>query len=411
VYKVLKVSDGWILECVECGNRFDSDPKLFFCPKCNSLLQLFATKNFLAEELFDNEFVERRVWRYRRTLPVSLGAEPVTLNEGGTPLVKSVHIADEIGAEKLYVKAEGENPTGSFKDRGMTVAVTRAKESGAKTLVCASTGNTAASLAAYAARSGLKAAVVLPAGKVASGKLVQAYVHGVHLIRVGGNFDKALGMTMDLVSENSELYLVNSVNPYRIEGQKTVSYELFEQLGRTVPDYVVLPVGNAGNISAVWKGFKELQSWGVTQRLPKLIGVQAAGAAPIVEMIVSGRSQIKPWSSPATIASAISIGNPASWKKALAAIKESGGTAIAVSDKEIVQARMDLASKEGLFVENASAAPVAALRRLRRTLDKGSVVVCIATGHGLKDQDTIDWDPKSAPIAEDRKSLAKLISA
>jgi len=246
---------------------------------------------------------------------------------------------------------------------------------------------------------------------VASGKLVQAFVHGAQLIRVGGNFDKALGMTTELVSENDGLYLVNSVNPYRVEGQKTVSYELFEQLGRRVPDYVVLPVGNAGNISAVWKGFKELKSWGVTQRLPKLIGVQAAGAAPIVEMIASGRSQIKPWSSPATIASAISIGNPASWRKALTAIRESGGTAIAVSDKEIVQARMDLASKEGLFVENASAAPVAALRRLRRSLNKRSVIVCIATGHGLKDQDTIDWDPKSAPIAEDKKGLAKLILA
>jgi threonine synthase len=405
------VNDGWVLECIECGNRLDVDPKLFFCPKCKNLLQLLAPDSVLPNELFCDQFGELRVWRYRRTLPVSIKAEPVTLNEGGTPLIRSIHLSEETEAEELYIKAEGENPTGSFKDRGMTVTVTRAKESGAKTLVCASTGNTAASLAAYAARSGLKAAVILPAGKVASGKLVQAFVHGAQLIRVGGNFDKALGMTTELVSENDGLYLVNSVNPYRVEGQKTVSYELFEQLGRRVPDYVVLPVGNAGNISAVWKGFKELKSWGVTQRLPKLIGVQAAGAAPIVEMIASGRSQIKPWSSPATIASAISIGNPASWRKALTAIRESGGTAIAVSDKEIVQARMDLASKEGLFVENASAAPVAALRRLRRSLNKRSVIVCIATGHGLKDQDTIDWDPKSAPIAEDKKGLAKLILA
>jgi len=305
----------------------------------------------------------------------------VSLGEGGTPLVRTKRLASSVGLDKLYAKNDGQNPTGSFKDRGMSVAVTRARTLGAKALICASTGNTAASLAAYAAKAGLYSVVVVPRAGVASGKLGQAFAYGARVFGVEGNFDQALATVFDLVRRDERFYLMNSVNPFRIEGQKITAFEIYEQLGR-VPDYVVLPVGNAGNISAIWKGFKELRKSGVVDSAPSMMGVQAAGASPLATAFSTG-GDFKPLKEPRTVASAIRIGNPVSWKKALRAITESGGRAVVVSDDEIMAARRRLAEDEGLLVEAASAAPFAALTRLK--LPRGATVVCIATGNGLKD--------------------------
>jgi threonine synthase len=273
---------------------------------------------------------------------------------------------------------------------------------GARALVCASTGNTAASLAAYAAKACLPAVVVVPRGKIATGKLGQAFSYGARVFGVEGNFDAALNLVFELVKKHGEFYLVNSVNPFRIEGQKVAAFEIFEQLGE-VPDYVVLPVGNAGNISAFWKGFKELKESGISRKLPRMIGVQAEGAAPIAEAVSRG-GDVKPWPEPNTVASAIRIGSPVSWRKALNAIKESGGTALTVSDREILDAREELATKEGLLVEAASAAPAAALQKL--SLPRRAKVVCIATGTGLKDIADYELKMEVEPVA-DADALAK----
>jgi threonine synthase len=318
---------------------------------------------------------------YRRFLPVSASTPLVTLNEGNTPLVRVENLEAARSVGSLYAKNDGQNPTGSFKDRGMSSALTRAKEVGSKALVCASTGNTAASLAAYAAKARMPAIVVVPKGNVAKGKLGQAFAYGARVFGVEGNFDAALKMVFELVKEDKRLYLVNSVNPFRIEGQKVAAYETYEQLGG-VPDYVVLPVGNAGNISAVWKGFKELRAFGIAKKLPKMVAVQAEGAAPFAEAVSSGQ-ELKPWTEPSTVASAIRIGNPVSWKKARAAVRDSRGTTVTVSDSEILDARRELGETEGLLVEAASAAPFAALRKLK--FPRKATVVCIATGNGLKD--------------------------
>ena len=318
--------------------------------------------------------------RYFEHLPVSDATPIVTLDEGDTPLIFSERLSLETGAE-VWLKYEGLNPTGSFKDRGMTVAVTRAKSLGAKALVCASTGNTAASLAAYGARAGIPAVVVVPQGGVASGKLGQAFAHGARVFGVTGTFDNALKVVFDLVQKDVRFYLVNSVNPFRVEGQKVAAFEIYEQLGG-VPDYVVLPVGNAGNISAIWKGFKELRDLGIAKDLPAMIGVQAEGAAPLATAFSKG-TRFEPWSDPRTEASAIRIGNPVSWKKALRAVNKSGGKLVTVSDKEILTARARLSAAEGVLVEAASAAPIAALASLG--LPSRSKVVCIATGTGFKD--------------------------
>jgi len=350
------------------------------------------------------------VWRYAKALPIDRGTPHVTLGEGGTPLVPSVFIAKSRKFKALRFKNEGQNPTGSFKDRGMTVAVTRALEAGARTLICASTGNTSASLAAYAARAGLRAVVLLPAGKVAPGKLIQAAAHGAKILKVDGDFEKALGIVREVAAADDRIYLVNSINPYRVEGQKTAAFETYEQLGRRVPDYVVLPVGNAGNISAIWKGFEELREWGITKELPVMVGVQASGAAPIVEAIAEGAESVEAWAEPSTVASAIRIGNPASWKKAVRAIRKSGGTAISVEDDEIMKARDELASKEGIFLEPASAAPVAALSHLHDLIRSDDMVVCIGTGSGLKDPETVKRRGKGMPKGNDGPSLRHLLS-
>jgi threonine synthase len=338
------------------------------------------------------------VWRYKELLPVSTSCA-VTLDEGGTGLPESTRLAEGLGLEEVYFKNEGQNPTGSFKDRGMTIAVTRAIEVGTRTILCASTGNTSASMAAYAARAGLKAVVLIPKGKISHGKLLQAIVHGARIQQVRGNFDAALKKARAM-ADTGALYLVNSLNPYRIEGQKTLAFEIWEQLGK-VPETVIVPVGNAGNISAIWKGFWELKNLAITNRTPRMIGVQAAGAAPIASAFMKGKRAVTPWMRPETAATAIRIGAPASWKKALRAVKESGGTMLTVSDDEILRSQRLLADHEGIFAEPASAASVAGLAKAARSklVTRGERIVCVITGHGLKDPDTaVKRSPKPASV-------------
>jgi len=383
---------------------YRKDPRTHICARCGNLLELVKRRHLDYTSLVSGG-QHLSVWRYAKALPAGEKSNRVTLGEGGTPLARSVSFGKALKLKNLYFKNEGQNPTGSFKDRGMTVAVTRAIECGARVLVCASTGNTSASLAAYAARAGLPSAVLLPEGKVAPGKLLQAVAHGSRILKVKGDFDWALEIVREIVEENDSVYLVNSINPYRVEGQKTLAYEIYEQLEMSVPDYVVLPVGNAGNISALWKGFKELHDWGISDRLPAMVGVQAKGAAPIADALARGFRSIERWPRPSTVATAIRIGNPVSWKKAVAAIEESHGEAITVSDAEMIRARNELASKEGIFVELASAAPVAALGHLRREIGSESVVVCVATGNGLKEPESLGVDLSGAPVVKDSRTF------
>jgi threonine synthase len=318
---------------------------------------------------------------YRNRLPVPPGARAITLHEGNTPLIDAPLLAASIGFEgRLLLKYEGLNPTGSFKDRGMTVAMTMAVAAGAKAVICASTGNTSAAAAAYAARAGLRAYVVVPQGKIALGKLSQAVMHGATVLAVDGSFDDAFTI-VQAVGDRSEVTVVNSINPYRLQGQKTASFEICDVLGRA-PDYHFLPVGNAGNITAYWMGYKEYHAEGTIRALPKMMGFQAAGAAPIV----LGHKVDKP----ETIASAIRIGNPVSWKLAEAARDESGGIIESVTDDDILDAYKRLASTDGVFAEPASAASVAGLFKLLKSgrMPGGATVVCTLTGHGLKDPDS-----------------------
>ena len=318
--------------------------------------------------------------RYRAYLPVTLHTPVVTLLEGDTPLIRARRLERELGQKglELYLKYEGLNPTGSFKDRGMTVAVSKALEENSKAVICASTGNTSASAAAYAGRAGLKCVVLVPKAKIAVGKLAQALVHGAKVIAVDGNFDAALRLVREIASAR-RITLVNSLNPYRIEGQKTGAFEICDDL-ETAPDYHAIPVGNAGNITAYWQGYREYKRHGKISHLPRMIGFQALGASPIVQ----GRI----FKNPKTIATAIRIGNPASWKKAEAARDASGGLIGTVTDQEILSAYRMLASLEGIFVEPASAASVAGVLKLsRKKYFKGRKIVCVLTGHGLKDPD------------------------
>jgi threonine synthase len=319
--------------------------------------------------------------RFFSRLPVKDRAQIVTLLEGNTPLIRADRLRDRIAPGiDLYLKYDGLNPTCSFKDRGMTVAVTRAKEEGSKAVICASTGNTSASAAAYAARADMKAFVLIPEGKIAMGKLSQAVMHGATVIQVKGNFDEALELVRE-ISEKHPITMVNSLNEDRIVGQKTAAFEIIEVLG-DAPDYHALPVGNAGNITAYWMGYTEYHREGKAKRLPKMIGFQAEGAAPIVRG--------EPVKNPETIATAIRIGNPASWRRAVAARDESGGLIDMVTDDEILAAYRMIASTEGIFCEPASAASVAGVIKstAKGLFKKGDVVVCTLTGHGLKDPDT-----------------------
>jgi len=337
--------------------------------------------------------------KYRDFLPVTENTPVVTLNEGNTPLIYARVISDMIGGGiEVYLKYEGLNPTGSFKDRGMTMAISKALEEGSKAVICASTGNTSASAACYSARAGLKSVVLIPDGSIALGKLSQALIHGAKVIAIKGNFDDALELVKDIAGKYP-ITLVNSLNPYRIEGQKTAAFEICDSLGEA-PDFNVIPVGNAGNITAYWKGYKEYNSAGITSRLPKMLGFQAEGAAPIVLGY--------PVKDPHTIATAIKIGNPASWQQAVAARDESGGLIDMVSDDEILAAYKLLASKEGVFVEPASASSVAGILKLaKKGYFKGvkGKIVCVLTGHGLKDPDRAIASVAKPVVLEPRVEL------
>ena len=340
--------------------------------------------------------------RYRDHLPIGTSTPEVDLQEGSTPLVPSLNIGRALGLERLYFKYEGLNPTGSFKDRGMVVAIAKAMEAGSRVVMCASTGNTSASMAAYAARTGLRAIVVVPSGEIAMNKLSQALMYGAKVVALKGSFDVALDVVRDLTSRYP-VALMNSVNPDRLEGQKTAAFEIVDVLG-DAPDYLVLPVGNAGNITAYWKGFREYHAAGRSTRLPRMIGAQAEGAAPIV----TGH----PIAHPRTVASAIRIGNPASWEGATSARDESGGLIAAVTDTEILAAQIRLANTEGLFAEPASAAPLALLIRLvmEGKIDKDSTTVVVLTGSGLKDPDAAlkNVEPP-IELDGDARTLAKVL--
>ena len=315
---------------------------------------------------------------YRPYLPVTAETPVVTLLEGNTPLIPAPAIASRVGkGVNVYVKYDGLNPTGSFKDRGMTMAISKAKEAGATAVICASTGNTSAAAAAYARRAGMRAFVLIPDGYVALGKLGQALIYGAEVIAIDGNFDDALAAVREL-SESYPVTLVNSVNPYRLEGQKTAAFEVVDVLGEA-PDWLCIPVGNAGNISAYWMGFCQYQSLGKSHKLPRMMGFQAAGAAPFL--------QGSPVNKPETLATAIRIGNPANWDKAWNASKASGGEFHAVTDQEILAAYRLLAAEEGVFCEPASAASVAGLLKVKDQVPEGATIVCVLTGNGLKDPD------------------------
>jgi threonine synthase len=366
------------LECPFC--RKAGDPKAQTCGACGEPLEVVSDGALGAG--FDSR--APGVWRYRELLP-PLTSPPVSLREGGTPLYD---------CGPFRVKFEGANPTGSFKDRGMTAALSLARDRGTKLVVCASTGNTAASLAAYAARGGLRSAVLVPEGKIAAGKLAQAVAYGAQVLQVQGNFDQALAALREALRVRRDAELLNSVHPVRIEGQKTIAFEICDELG-CAPDAIVIPVGNGGHTRAIWKGLKEYRRLGRIRALPRLIGAQAEGAAWLRDGALEN---------PETVATAIRIGRPVNGRYAREAIAESGGEVVAVSDAEILDAQRRLASSHGIFVEPASAAPVAALSKVRLT----GTVVCVATGHGLKDPGAVRLDDRieRVPARADRISDA-----
>ena len=400
--------------CIACGERYDIDEIVYSCRKCGDILEIRYDYGLLKEDLKKSDWqsLPLSVWRYKDFMPIRSPLNVVSLNEGGTGLYHCRRLGKALGIQNLYVKNEGENPTGSFKDRGMTVGVSKALELGIKIVACASTGNTSASLAAYAAKAGLSCIILIPSGGVAFGKLAQAIIYGAKVIQIRGNFDQALKMVVKLSEEHKEIYLLNSINPYRLEGQKTIAFEICDQLNREPPDRVVVPVGNAGNISAIWKGFTEFNKLGLVKRLPKMVGIQAEGAAPIAKAVKNGKDAIVPVEKPETVASAIRIGAPVSWKKAMRAIKDSGGTAETVADKEILEAQKLLARYEGLFVEPASASSIAGLKKMLESgeIGRDEVVVCVATGHGLKDPDiVVEMFEKPCEVDAEISSIEKLL--
>jgi len=362
------------MRCLNCGYEAELDQRLLICPRCGGLMEIEVEP---LKAFSPSELKGRGVWRYKQLIPGNY-PELVTLGEGNTPLVRAREF-------NLYFKVEGSNPTGSFKDRGMTVAVSSALNLGYRIVTAASTGNTSASAAAYGARAGLKTMVILPKEKVALGKLAQAILFGATVVEVEGNFDVALQAVMKTYMSSGLVYPLNSFNPWRLEGQKTIAFEIFEEIG--VPDTVLVPVGNAGNIYAIWKGFHELREHGVTESVPRMIGVQAEGASPLAKAMIK-REEVPVFTdNPETIATAIRIGKPVNWKKAFKAVKESGGTITTVTDDEILNAQRALARINGLGVEPASAASYAGYLKLlqARIIDKGETSVAILTGHALKD--------------------------
>lgn len=379
-------------KCINCGSEYGIDEIVYFCRKCGDLLEVKYDNGELERAAQKTEWrsAPLSVWRYRDFMPIRDAQKIVSLNEGGTGFHRCLRLGEKLGLKQLYVKNEGENPTGSFKDRGMTVGVSKAVELGVKAVICASTGNTSASLAAYAAKAGLQCAVLIPSGKIAYGKLAQAMIYGAKVLQVRGNFDESLDMVLKLSEKHGSIYLLNSINPFRIEGQKSLGYEICDQLNQKAPERIIVPVGNAGNISAIWKGCREFHDLGLVKGLPMMTGIQAAGSAPIAHAVKMGSDTIIPVNNPETVATAIRIGAPVSWKKALNAIRDSGGTAETVTDDEILSAQKLLARAEGLFVEPASASSIAGLIKLvdNGTISKDEQVVCVTTGHGLKDPDT-----------------------
>ena len=403
------------MRCIECGKIHDMDRPTYACSSCGNLLEVRLDVSSAKGRLQEADFKKRplSVWRYREAIPVDEKSKIFSIDEGGTPLIPCPRIAEHIGLDKLWIKFDGMNPTGSFKDRGMTVGITKAMELRMKVVTCASTGNTSASLGAYAGLAGLKCVVLIPEGKVALGKLAQAMMHGATVVSVKGNFDQALDIVMKS-SQKLGMYVLNSVNPFRIEGQKTAAYEICDQLGGRSPELLYIPVGNGGNSAAYWKGFEEYETMGFVPGHPVIRGIQAEGSAPIAHMFEHGEKILKPVQKPDTVATAIRIGNPANWKKTVRAIRESGGHASTVSDKEILQAQKLMAKMEGVFAEPAGAAALAGVMRDLKEgkLGRSSEVVCVSTGHGLKDPDTaISQCAKPKVIEASVEALSRLLEA
>ena len=402
------------LVCIGCRAHYSSTETLYVCKSCGDLLEVRYDYASLRESVDTSLWKARpiSVWRYEELLPLGRASVKVSLGEGGTSLHRSIRLAERLGLKRLRVKDEGQNPTGSFKDRGMTVGVSKAVEIGAGRVACASTGNTSASLAAYAARAGLRSIVVIPSGKVALGKLAQSLAYGARVVQLEGSFDDALRVVMELARSDTGLYLLNSVNPYRLEGQKTLAYEVWDQLGGTVPDTIIVPVGNAGNISAIWKGFRDLNQLGLISDLPRMVGVQAEGASPIARAFKRGLNKIEPVPNPETVATAIRIGSPVSWKKALMAVRSSRGIIETVTDQEILDAQKLLASLEGIFVEPASASSIAGLKKLVESgaVNREEEIVCITTGHGLKDPEAVvHLCEKPITVDKDMNAIKRVI--
>ena len=376
-----------MIRCVSCGEEYDDDEVIYTCEKCGSVLEL-VNEIDVSKDTFDGR--KDTLWKFKECIPVD-ESKIVSLNEGGTPFCKCDKLGDELGVN-LYVKVEGSNPTGSFKDRGMTVGMTKAMELGVHTVGCASTGNTSASLSAYAARAGLRCIVFLPSGKVALGKLAQAMFHGAEVMSINGNFDEALEAMTALALD--------------------IGYEIVRDLGWQAPDRIILPVGNAGNISAIWKGVKEFYDAGFIKDVPMMTGIQAEGACPVTNAFKKGDKRVVPVENPETVATAIRIGAPVSDIKALNAIYDSNGYSETVTDEEILDAQKLLARTEGIGVEPASAASIAGLKKLvnEGVVDKGETITCVVTGHLLKDPNTaIEACTKPTEVDADIDTLRKIL--
>lgn len=401
------------MRCIECGRVHDMAKPAYACSSCGNLLEIAVDVPSAQQRLSGSDWSSRplSVWKYRELLPVNADTRIFSRNEGGTPLIACRNLANHLGLKSLWIKFDGMNPTGSFKDRGMTAGITKAKDLGMRIVTCASTGNTSASLAAYAGLAGLKCVVLIPEGKVALGKLAQAMMHGAKVVSVRGNFDQALDMVMK-ASDSLGMYVLNSVNPFRVEGQKTAAYEVCDQLGGSAPDLLYIPVGNGGNSAAYWKGFKEYEALGQVGSRPRIMGVQAAGSAPVAQMLSRGSDTLIPVSKPDTVATAIRIGNPANWKKTVRAIRESKGSCSTVTDEEILKAQKLMAEREGIFAEPAGAAALAGLIKdlSSGAVDRSSRIVCVSTGHGLKDPDVaVGQSEKPVVVDPDVDALRKIV--
>ena len=423
-----KKKEDYVLRCFFCKTEYKVDDygKFYKCAKCGNLLEVKRVpKSSAGAPKVPGSRLG--VWKYFDLIPLWSEKNIVSLLEGGTTLFECRILAQHLGFSSVYVKFEGLNPTGSFKDRGMTVGVSKAVEQNFTSAMCASTGNTSASLAAYTAKAGMRCIVLVPKGKIAMGKMAQAIAYGAEIFQVDGNFDDSLRVASEICERDRKILLLNSLNPFRIEGQKTVSFEIVEQLEGEIPEYVVLPVGNGGNISAAWKGFSEILEDGLEvagknyagETPPRMIAIQAEGASPIARAFRTGaRDSIEFVSDPHTEASAINIGSPVSWRKALAAIYDSNGLADKVSDEEIFAAQRLIASKEGIFVEPASATPIAYLSRIASEKSdqyeqmRDSKIVCICTGNGLKDPNAVlkgVSHERLPTIYDDAKYLEKIL--